>query len=301
MRALLALVLAGLLGVAAFWWISAPRPASAALYEGLDGDPARGERIFWAAGCAGCHTAPEAEPGDSPVLAGGQRFDTPFGTFVAPNISTDETHGIGAWSDLGLANAIQRGIGRDGAHLYPAFPYASYIRARPAEIVDLVAFLRTLPADATPSEANEVGFPFNIRRGLGLWKRLYLDPDPVVGGLTGAAEDGRHLVEALGHCGECHTPRTALGGPDLSRWMAGGPNPAGEGRIPGLTPGQLGWSEGDIAAFLQSGLTPDFDSVGGEMAEVIANTARLPDEDRAAIAAYLVALPDVETAVTAGE
>ena len=154
--------------------------------------------------------------------------------------------------------------------------------------------MRTLPADPTPSEANEVGFPFNIRRGLGLWKRLYLDPDPVIGGLDGAAEEGRYLVEALGHCAECHTPRGALGGLDGSAWLVGGPNPAGEGQIPGLTPSQLDWSESDIAAFLETGLTPEFDSAGGPMAEVVRNTARLTDEDRTAMAAYLKAVPPHE-------
>ena len=292
-RLLVALVLLVALGGGAFWVVSAPNPLPEGTVSSLTGDAGRGERVFWAAGCASCHTAPEAEPSDAPVLAGGKALVSPFGTFLAPNISTDETHGIGGWSDEELANAIQRGIGREGEHLYPAFPYTTYIRAEPQDIADLIAFLRTLPADATPSQPHQLSFPFTVRRGLGLWKRLYLDPDPVIGGLEGPAEQGRYLAESLGHCAECHTPRNAIGGPELASWLGGGPNPAGEGRIPNITPGGLTWSEADIAAYLKTGLTPDFDSAGGEMADVVRNLAHLPDEDLAAIAAYLKAVPSV--------
>ena len=196
------------------------------------------------AGCASCHTAPDAEKADGlPVLAGGQRFETDFGTFVAPNISTDPAHGIGGWSDLELANAIQRGISPEGAHYYPAFPYTAYARAGRQDIADLIAYMRTLPADATPSQPHDIGFPFNIRRSLGGWKRLYArDAWVVTGELDSQVQRGRYLVEALGHCGECHTPRDRFGGPDTARWLAGAPNPSGEGRIPDITPAALGWS-----------------------------------------------------------
>jgi mono/diheme cytochrome c family protein len=102
---------------------------------------------------------------------------------------------------------------------------------------------------------------------------------------------GRYLVESLGHCGECHTPRNALGGLRLDAWLTGAPNPSGQGRIPNITPAELTWSASDIANYLRDGFTPEFDSAGGEMAEVIQNMAHLPDADRAAIAAYLRALP----------
>jgi mono/diheme cytochrome c family protein len=108
------------------------------------------------------------------------------------------------------------------------------------------------------------------------------------------SERGRYLVEAAGHCAECHTPRTALGGLDTDRWMAGAPNPSGKGRIPGLTPAQLKWGLEDIAYYLETGFTPDFDSAGGEMAQVVRNMARLTPEDRLAIAAYIKALPETQ-------
>ena len=104
-------------------------------------------------------------------------------------------------------------------------------------------------------------------------------------------ERGRYLVEALGHCGECHTPRGILGQLDKSRWLQGAPNPSGAGQIPGIDPGQLDWIEDDIAYYLETGFTPDFDSAGGKMAEVIENTAKLSAEDRSAIAAYLKTVP----------
>ncbi|GGL80050.1 cytochrome c [Wenxinia marina] len=276
------------------WVLSAPDPLPAETLADLEGDAERGARIFHAAGCAGCHTAPDAEAAEAPVLVGGQRFASPFGTFVAPNISQDPEAGIGDWTDAEIANAVMRGISPEGAHYYPAFPYTTYIRAEPQDVVDLIAHLRTLPADATPSQPHEVGFPFNIRRGIGLWKLMYLSDDWIVPGLEGQAAEGQYLVEALGHCGECHTPRGPFGQLDTGRWLGGAPHPAGDGTIPNITPGGLSWSENDIAAYLDSGFTPEFDSAGGEMAEVIRNVSQLPDEDLAAIAAYVKAVPAVE-------
>jgi mono/diheme cytochrome c family protein len=280
-------------GAAAGLWLTAPDPLPDDHLSAVVGDAAAGEQVFIAAGCASCHTAPEAEDGEGPpILAGGQHFETDFGTFFAPNISTDPVHGIGAWSDMELVNAIQRGISPEGAHYYPAFPYTSYTRATAQDMADLVAYMRTLPADATPSQPHEVGFPFNIRRSLGGWKWLFADDDWVMtSDLDPQLERGRYLVEALGHCGECHTPRNALGGLDRGNWLAGAENPDGDGRIPDITPDGLGWSAPDIVAYLESGFTPEFDTAGGSMVAVIKNTSRLPAEDRAAIAAYLVALP----------
>ncbi len=285
------LVVLGLAGLGVFWVLTRPDTALAALPAG---DAEAGRTVFAAAGCASCHTAPEAETdaGDPPLLAGGQRFATAFGTFLAPNISSDPAAGIGAWTDDQVAVAVLRGVSRDGAHYYPVFPYGAYRHARPEDIADLIAYMRTLPASDAASPPHELSFPFDIRRGVGLWKLAFLRDGWVVeGDLDPAAERGRYLVEALGHCGECHTPRNALGGPERGRWLAGGPNPAGKGRIPGIDPGSLDWSENDIAAYLKTGLTPDYDAAGGEMAEVVRNTAQLTDDDRSAIASYLKVVP----------
>ncbi len=229
------------------------------------------------------------------MLAGGQRIVSDFGTFLVPNISPSP-QGIGDWSDEELMNAVMRGVAPDGSHLYPAFPYDAYSKATPQDIADLIAHLRTLPPDATPSLPHEVSFPFNIRRALGLWKVLFRSDDWVLADAqTPQIERGRYLVESLGHCAECHTPRNALGGLNRTRWMAGADNPVGDGGIPGIAPGALNWSESDIANYLETGFTPDFDTVGGEMVKVMRNTAQLTDEDRAAIAAYLKAIPSVSS------
>lgn len=282
----------GLAAIALGWSLTAPHPLPAAALDGLPGDAARGEAVFWAAGCASCHTAPEATEADAPVLSGGQRFASAFGTFIAPNISSDPEHGIGDWTVVDLGNALLRGVSPDGQHYYPAFPYGSYSRMDVQDVADLHAFLATLPASSTPSLAHEVGFPFDIRRSLGGWKLLFLSDDwHLDGDLSPEVTRGRYLAEALGHCSECHTPRNALGGLKTGQWLAGAPNPSGQGTIPGITPAKLDWTEAEITEYLTSGFTPDFDSAGGHMAHVVANLARLPETDRAAIAAYLKALP----------
>lgn len=283
-------VVLGVVGAAGFA-LTRPQPLPDNSLAGITADPARGAIVFAAAGCASCHRAPDMDDGP---LAGGRAFASDFGTFYAPNISSDPVHGIGDWTDVQLASAIQRGVTPDGAHYYPAFPYTAYAKATTQDIADLIAHLRTLPADATPNRPHDVGFPFNIRRSVGAWKWLYSNDDWVLAGdLTAEQDRGRYLAEALGHCAECHTPRNALGGLDRDRWLAGAPNPSGDGRIPNITPAALNWSAQDIAIYLESGFTPDFDTAGGTMADVVLNTAKLSDADRAAIAAYLKAVAPV--------
>ncbi|NEX44959.1 c-type cytochrome [Pseudotabrizicola algicola] len=296
MRRLLGLALAAAaLGGSAFWGLTRPLPLPEARFSGLTGDALRGEAVFDATGCASCHMAPGASAEARLVLAGGQAFVSDFGTFLAPNISPDPQHGIGGWSLGDFANALQRGISPEGAHYYPALPYGAYSRMEPQEVADLFAYMQTLPTDATPSQPHQIGFPFSVRRLVGGWKLLNTPPDFVVQGPLSEAETrGRYLVEAMAHCGECHTPRNALGGLDTSRWLAGAPNPSGQGTIPNITPAKLDWSEGEIIAYLTSGFTPDYDSAGGHMVPVIENMARLPESDRAAIAAYLKKVPAVE-------
>ena len=293
------LLLIGVLLAGAAWFISAPRPLPEATFAGLLGNTTRGEAVFWAAGCASCHMADKATGDAQLVLSGGKKFPSPFGTFTAPNISADKDQGIGAWTVADLGNALMRGVGRDGEHLYPALPYAAYTRMARQDVADLHAFLQTLPADATPSQPHDLGFPFNIRRSLGFWKLLFLKEDWILAGDLPAPENrGRVIVEAMAHCGECHTPRNLLGGLQTSAWLGGAPNPSGKGTIPNITPGALEWTEGEIVEYLTTGFTPDFDSAGGLMAEVVENMARLPESDRAAVAAYLKRVPAVAQVAT---
>lgn len=288
--AIIALALATA-GAGAFLWLTAPQRIDAALVTGLTGDATRGQQVFHIGGCASCH-APQGTEGEARLaLGGGERFETPFGVFVAPNVSPGP-EGIGGWSAVDFANAMQAGVAPDGRHYYPAFPYASYARMTPQDVVDLKAYMDGLPMHPAQNQPHELRFPFNIRRGLGLWKRAHLSDAPVIA-VEETLERGRYLVEGPGHCAECHTPRDFTGGLDKARWMGGAPNPEGKGRIPNITPGALKWSAADIAEYLKSGFTPDYDSAGGSMAKVIRNTSLLSDDDRNAIAAYLKALPPI--------
>ena len=295
MRILRFLVVLAILGAAAGWFLTAPDPLAASDIPDREADADHGEAIFWAAGCASCHAAEDAEGDARLVMAGGRAFPSDFGTFYAPNISMDPDHGIGGWTEVEFLSAVMRGVSPEGQHYYPAFPYTAYSRMDDRDLVDLWAYMRTLPASDTPSQPHELGFPFNIRRSLGFWKLLYVNDDWVMQEAEGQQMvRGRYLVEALAHCGECHTPRDMLGGLDTSRWLTGAPNPNGRGTIPGLTPDHLSWDATEIAYYLETGFTPDFDSVGGHMVEVVENFSQLSGEDRAAVAAYLKALPEGE-------
>ncbi|GAB4360695.1 MAG: cytochrome c [Oricola sp.] len=288
--------LAAIAGGLAFYVLTIPRTLPRDVVAAMpEGDAARGELVFWTGGCASCHAADKAEGDDRLKLGGGRVLASGFGDFVVPNISTDAEHGIGAWTRDDFANAMLRGVGPGGAHLYPSFPWTSYSRMSLADIADLWAFMQTLPAVESGPGPHRLGFPFNIRRGIGLWKLLYARSGPVVALDTDDPKllRGQYLVEGPGHCGECHTPRDFAGGLRLDLWLAGAPNPDGPGRVPNITPGGsiAGWSEADIAYYLESGFTPEFDSVGGSMVEVQENMAKLPASDREAIAAYLKAIP----------
>ena len=291
------LALLAIVGFAVFWFVTAPStiPASA-LAADYKPDLANGQTIFTIGGCVSCHQTPGQD--DRLKLGGGLALGSPFGTFHAPNISPDPVNGIGAWSELDFVNALQRGVGKDGEHLYPALPYTSYAKLKLEDVRDLYAYMKTLPAVDSADKPHDIGFPFNIRRLLGGWKFLFFDdrpfaPDP---NRSAAWNRGAYLVEGPGHCSECHSPRNALGAIEADKRFSGGPDPEGKGWVPNITrhaDGIGSWTEDQIADFLKSGLTPDFDSAGGSMAEVIQNTSRLSDEDRKAIAAYLVTLPAI--------
>jgi mono/diheme cytochrome c family protein len=293
------LALIGLLAAvvaAGFWWLTEPERVDAATLPDHTPDLANGERMYWAGGCASCHAAPGATGDAKRAPVGGMALETAFGTFRVPNITPDPKTGIGGWSTADFVTAMTRGVAPDGSHLYPSFPYTSYQRMRTTDLIDLKAFLDSLPPVENAVPPTALAFPYSIRRGIGLWKLLYLDgrpyePDPAY---AAAAERGGYLVEGPGHCGECHTPRDMLGGMRADRFLAGGPAPDGKGTVPNITPDPSGfgkWSEADIAEALASGFTPDFDTLGGAMGSVVANTAHLSAQDRADIAAYLKAIP----------
>jgi mono/diheme cytochrome c family protein len=294
--------LAGLAVVAvvaggAFWILTEPRPLSAAVVPSTPGDAAKGELLFWAGGCVSCHLSPDAQASDAkPMLGGGKPLTSKFGTFYPPNISPDKETGIGNWTMLDFINAMKLGIAPDGSHLYPSFPYTSYQRMTVADLVDLKAFLDTLPAVHRANTADALPFPLNIRRGVGLWKLLFLDGQEFVAD-PAKADDvnrGAYLVNGPGHCNECHTARTlfGLGGLDYQHTLGGAANLSGRGRVPNLTPGTGGIADksaDDLLFDLEMG--QDFN---GQMLEVQQNLAHLPESDLAAIVAYLKQLPPVD-------
>ncbi len=293
-----------LLCAGAFYLLTMPRPLQADALPDHRPDLSNGETMFWAGGCSSCHAASGATDAERLQMVGGVELKTPFGTFRAPNISPDPVYGIGAWTRLDFVNAMVKGLAPDGSHYYPAFPYSYYQHMRLEDLIDLKAFLDTLPVVSNSVVGHELTFPFNIRRGLGLWKQLYLSgatPRPDSDEIA-PVQRGQYLVQGPGHCGACHTPRNVFGGEITDRFLAGAKSlevngdakEDQEGRIPNITPHQDGvgdWSEKDIAYALESGFDPDFDSFGGSMVKVQENMAKLSPEDRTAIAAYLKSIP----------
>ena len=294
-RIFLGAVLAGAAALGIFWWLTAPPILSAVTAPAYTPSLANGLTTFNAAGCSSCHAVP-GQP-DRTRLGGGLAIPSPFGTFYAPNISPDPADGIGQWTEAEFVAAVTKGISPTGAHYFPVFPYTSYQYARVEDVRDLFAYLKTLAPVSGKVRAHDVPFPFNIRRNVGIWKLLFMDGKPLMPDAAHSASwnRGAYLVNSLGHCAECHSPRNFLGGIIAAQRFAGAPNPEGEGWVPNITQKGLGdWSEKDIAYFLETGEMPEGDSAGGSMVRVIRNTSQLKPEDRRAIAEYLKSLPPVE-------
>ncbi len=262
------------------------------------GDAKHGEYLAKAGGCVGCHTQETKDPKDAVPYAGGRALKTPFGTFYGPNITPHPTAGIGKWTEADFIRAVREGRRPDGSNYFPAFPYASFTHITDSDLRDLWAFLRTLPPSGRASQEHELGFLYRWRVGVSFWKWLYFEPGPIPPDPKQSAQvnRGAYLVTALAHCGECHTPRTALGGMKQSRFLAGtAKGPEGKG-VPNITPARLKkWSDAEIRDFLQTGMTSDGDVTSETMAEVVRNTtSQLTAEDLAALIAYLRTVPAVE-------
>jgi mono/diheme cytochrome c family protein len=285
------------LGFALFWWLTIPATIPASALAPHTPDLANGRTMFLIGGCSSCHAVPKQE--DATRLGGGLALNSPFGTFHVPNISPDPHDGIGAWSEAQFVTAMVKGTSPAGEHLYPALPYTSYQHMRLDDLRDLLAYLKTLPPVAGKVRGHALPFPFNIRRGLGLWKLLFLDDRTFVPDPAQSAEwnRGAYLVNGPGHCAECHSPRNLLGAVIASKRFAGGPSPTEQGGVPSIRQDKLhDWKVEDFAAVLDTGMTADADKVGGLMVEVVRNTSQLSAADRHAIAVYLKSLPALDGA-----
>jgi mono/diheme cytochrome c family protein len=277
------------------------RPAhqSAALVE-------QGRYLATAGDCISCHTRTRGKP-----FSGGVPLNTPFGVIYSANITPDARDGIGAWSMLQFARAMREGIGADGRHLYPAFPYTAFTKLSDEDLEAIYAYLRSLPPVRYRPPGNEMPFPFGIRLLLAAWNALFFEPGRYAPDASRSAEwnRGAYLTLGLGHCGACHTPRNALGAERQSLALTGGVyldeiadevvdgsiTPMDERTVrpwsaANLTPARSGlgeWSLADIAAYLKSGHSARAGAFG-PMSKVVGNsTSRLRDADIHAIATYL--------------
>jgi mono/diheme cytochrome c family protein len=257
----------------------------------------RGKYIATAGNCVSCHTVEGGQP-----FAGGLAFETPFGKLYSTNITPDETTGIGTWTEAQFASAVRAGVRPDGTHLYPAFPYTAYTKLSDEDVAALFAYMKTVKAVSAPTPPNEMGFPYNQRWALGIWKTLFFEEGRFTPDKSQSAEwnRGAYLVESLGHCSACHSPRNFLGAERSGMAMTGGEynDKVASGAIrqwsaPNLTDAPNGlatWPLEDLAAYLKTGRN-SFTETHGPMNEVIMNsTQHLTDADVKSMAVYLKSL-----------
>ena len=260
----------------------------------------RGKYVFGAAGGCGCHTEPKG-----PLNAGGRRYDGPFGTVYSSNITPDRQTGIGGWTDEQIITAIRLGRRPNGERLIPVHPYTVFNGMAEEDLRALVAYLRTVPPINRPNQPKQITVPLFESVFLPAWLAAFAakETPPPIAPTSGLAR-GEYLVRAVGHCGECHTPRGVTQATDNSRFLAGTPKGPDGDPVPNITPDKatgLTWSEEEIADFLGSGNKPDGDVAGGLMGEVIQGTSAgykdLTNADRLAIARYLKSIPPVRNKI----
>ncbi|AHK47359.1 diheme cytochrome c-type (plasmid) [Ensifer adhaerens OV14] len=248
----------------------------------------RGEQLAAVGDCIVCHTADGGAP-----FAGARPLSTPFGTLYSTNITPDETTGIGAWSQEAFIRAMQRGVSRDGRHLYPALPYEHFTRVADDDLRAIYTFLMTRRAVVQEAPANELLPGLGFRPLLAGWKLLFLHEGDFEPALDQTAEwnRGKYLVDGLGHCGGCHTPRNLAGGEEHRREFAGG---VAEGWIApaldGSNPSASQWSVNALHAYLKRGFAKDHGAAGGPMGPVSEGLSGVSDSDVTAIAVYIASV-----------
>jgi mono/diheme cytochrome c family protein len=262
---------------------------------------ARGRYVFGATGGCGCHTVPKGA-----VNAGGRRYDGPFGTVFSTNITPDRKTGIGTWTDEQIIAAIRLGRRPNGEQLLPVHPFTVFNGMAQEDLRAVVAFLRTTPPISRQNQPKKISVPLFESVFLPAWLAAFASREtPPPKAPTSGAARGEYLVKAVGHCGECHTPRTLTMASDASRFLAGTPKGPEDQAIPNITPdsdtGIGKWSVEEIADYLGTGNKPDGDVAGGLMSEVIDGTLAgykdLTQADRLAIAQYLKAIPPVRNKI----
>ncbi|HVV26334.1 MAG TPA: cytochrome c [Rhizomicrobium sp.] len=255
-------------------------------------DAIRGSYLAILGDCAGCHTRAHG-----PAFAGGLPFHAQFGTVYSTNITPDRETGIGNWTGEQFYRALHEGIAPGGRHLYPAFPYIYFSRVSRRDTDDLFAYLTTLKPVHQPATPNRLAFPFNLRWGLALWNWLYFKRNAPGAGSAGNAawRRGEYLVNGLGHCAGCHTPKNVLFGDETDRALSGGiadgwyaANLTGS-----MTDGLGKWSRKELAQYLATGRNRYATAAGNMQEKVTLSTSHMSPEDRLAIATYLKGLPPI--------
>ncbi len=284
-------------GAAAAWVLSAPNPLPETAVPAHTPDLANGKVMYNAAGCFSCHKpGPDLKDADPALPSGGMALKTPVGVFYPPNLTPDPETGLGKWTDLEFLNAVQRGLSPEGQHLIPAFPYTSYVHMKPEDVLDIRAYLASLPPVVSPEKPAEIPAPWLLRRGVGLWKHLGLDttpwqPDPAQ---SASWNRGSYIANAPGHCNECHTPRNIFMVMDMSRQFEGGPHPEGQGKVPSLRDliGRGKYKDAaDLTLAFQNGELFGYENMSsGGMGAVQTNLSKLPQADVEALADYIVSL-----------
>ena len=289
-----------------------PAPAAAAPAAPTDPLVEKGKYLATAGDCISCHTHPGGEP-----FSGGLPLKTPFGTIYTANITQDKETGIGNWTEAQLTRAMREGVDDDGDHLYPAFPYTAYTKVTDEDIHAIYAYLKTLTPVKYNPPANEMPFPFSQRSLMAIWNKLFLKAGPYTPDASQSAEwnRGAYLVQGLGHCGACHTPRNQLGGEKASLALTGGSyqddildsvheqeivkqdnmvRPWSAVNLTSSPQGLGAWSVDEIATYLKTGHNARAGAFG-PMAQVVANsTSQLTDVDTHAMAVYLKSLPALD-------
>jgi mono/diheme cytochrome c family protein len=277
--------------------ITIPRPLSADALPQHVADLANGKILYDAGGCHSCHLpSKDLADVDSALPAGGTALKTPVGVLYPPNITPDVETGIGKRTDIQFVNAMQKGISHTGEHLIPAFPYTSYAHMKVEDVLDIKAYLMTLtPVKNAVRDHDVFALPI-IRRGLGAWKFLGLDETKTAAdpSHTDGWNRGKYLVNGPGHCNECHTPRTLFMTSDMSKYLAGGPHPEGEGKVPSLIDlvGRGKYKDAaDLTLAFQNGEMMGYERMAsGGMGKVQTNLSKLPEADVKAIAEYITSL-----------
>jgi mono/diheme cytochrome c family protein len=255
----------------------------------LTADATHGAYVLKLGGCVACHTDTK---NNGAMLAGGAPLKTPFGDFVPPNITPDPTAGIGKWTLADFSDALSNGHGPNG-YLYPPFPYTSYTTMTDQDLVDLFAALKAIPPVSTPAAPHRIGFPFNIRLANLAWQNLFFTPRRFAPDAAHSElwNRGAYIANGPGHCVECHSPRNPLGAIVKGQEFSGAPKGSVGGRAPSLKADDLKafYAESDLEETLKTGVSSSGDDLGGEMAEVVKeSTSQYTDEDRHAVAAYLL-------------